>query len=90
MLFSVVFIQSMERIISIFVCHSNQVEDDLDFEGINFPVSTNNTDNLEQHDNGSANVLEVDDETSDVGMRRRLLKHADFDLVGLKCKPLKF
>ena len=80
----------MERIISIFVCHSNQVEDDLDFQGINFKVSTNNTDNLEQHDNGSANVLEVVDETSDVGMRRRLLKHADFDLVGLKCKPLKF
>lgn len=40
MLFSVVFIQSMEIIIQILVCHSNQVED-LDFEGINFPVSTN-------------------------------------------------
>lgn len=90
MLFTVVFIiQSMERIISIFVCHSNQVEDDSDFEGINFPVSTSNTDNLEKHDNGSANVFEVDD-TSDVGMRRHLLKHADFDLVGLKCKALKF
>ena len=75
MLFSVVIIKYVQKLIQkTFIATKIYVEDDLHFDGINFPAN-NDTDNFEElNQNVSVSMFEADDENEQTETSRKIEK----------------
>ena len=75
MLFSVVIIKYVQKLIQkTFIATKIYVEDDLHFDGINFPAN-NDTDNFEElNQNVSVSMFEADDENEQTVTSRKIEK----------------
>ena len=73
MLFSVVFHKIYEKSHPENFYHYKKIEDDLDFDGLNFPANNNDIDKFEELNHSvSVNVFEVDDEQEQIVIGRKL------------------